>query len=146
MAAQLSLTRMLWRAVRRRCPRCGAGGLFSSWFRLGEHCPGCGYRFAREEGFWLGAYLINFAVTEGLLGGLLFAYILVAAADPDTSMVPVVVAGVAAAVVGPLAFFPFSRTIWAAIDLAMRPLEPAEEAEAVLARTRPEGVNPPDGG
>jgi len=29
-------------------------------------------------------------------------------------------------VLGPLAFFPFSRTIWTAIDLAMRP-QPMED-------------------
>ncbi len=32
-----------------------------------ERCPTCGMRFAREEGFFTGAYLINFAITEGLM-------------------------------------------------------------------------------
>ena len=34
---------------------------------MAERCPRCGMRFEREEGFFLGAYVVNFAVTEGLL-------------------------------------------------------------------------------
>jgi len=40
------------------------------------------------------------------------------------------VAGLAVAVVVPVVGYPFSYTIWAAIDLTMRPLEPAEVADA----------------
>jgi len=43
-------------------------------------------------------------------------------AHPGTSLVPVLVAGVIISVVLPVLFFPFSRTIWMAIDLAMRPV------------------------
>jgi hypothetical protein len=38
-------------------------------------------------------------------------------------MLPITVLTVLGALVAPLLFFPFSRTIWCAIDLAMRPLE-----------------------
>ena len=38
-------------------------------------------------------------------------------------MVPIAVAAGLAAVVVPFAFFPWSRTLWLAIDLAMRPLD-----------------------
>jgi uncharacterized protein (DUF983 family) len=123
---------MLWRGVRCRCPRCGEGGVLASWFRLKPRCPTCGYRFQREEGFWLGAYVINFAVTEGLIGVVLFAYIFLAANNPDFDPLPVYVAGLAAALIAPVLFFPPSRTIWSAIDLSMRPIEPAEVAEAIL--------------
>jgi len=119
-----SLARMLGRAVRRRCPRCGAGPVFRSWFRMVERCPGCGLRFERESDFWLGAYVVNLAVTEGLLVVALLAYVLRAVSDPATPSAPVVAAAVVFAVAAPLAFFPFSRTIWAAIDLAMRPVPP----------------------
>ena len=103
-------------------------------------CPDCGYRFVREDGFWLGAYVINFGVVEAVIGAVLFAYIFVAADNPDANAWPVVVGGIAAAIAVPILFFPFSRTIWAAIDLAIRPLEPAEEAEAV---TYIDAVSPP---
>ena len=132
-AGDPSLGRMLWRGATKRCPRCGTGHLFSGWFRLVERCPRCGYRFQREEGFQLGAYVINFGVTEGLVCLALLGYILAAAANPDVAVWPVVVGGVVAAVVTPLVFFPFSRTIWAAIDLTLTPLSLVEQAEAETA-------------
>jgi hypothetical protein len=112
-----------------------------------ERCPGCGYRFAREEGFQLGGYVVNFGVTEGLVCLVIAGYILAASANPDVSIWPVVVAGFVAAVVTPLLFFPFSRTIWAAIDLALTPLDVVEQAEAETARAaRVSGDGRTDGG
>ena len=125
---------MLWRGATRRCPRCGTGKLFSRWFGMVERCPGCGYRFQREEGFQLGGYVINFGVTEGLVCLVVAGYIIAASANPDVAIWPVVVGGFAAAVVTPIVFFPFSRTIWAAFDLALTPLDVVEQAEAETAR------------
>jgi uncharacterized protein (DUF983 family) len=71
--------RTVGRGLRRRCGRCGGRGLFRGWFRLRERCPSCGYRFAREEGFWTGVFLVNFAVTEGLMFIVLMAYIVMRA-------------------------------------------------------------------
>jgi hypothetical protein len=88
-------------------------------------------RFEREEGFFLGAYVVNFGVTEGLLLVLLMTYVLVQANRASgVPVLPVVIATVAAAVVMPLVFYPFARTIWVAIELMMRPLEAEEEADA----------------
>src|SRR5437588_10753444 len=129
-----SVGRMVWRGMIRRCPRCGAGKLFRRWFRMVERCPGCGYRFRREEGFQLGGYVINFALTETLVCLVIGGYIVAASANPDVAIWPVVVGGLIAAVVTPIVFFPFSRTIWAAIDLAMTPLDVVEQAEAETAR------------
>ncbi len=86
-----------------------------------ERCPGCGLQFERENDFFLGAYVINLSVTEGLLLLSLFVYIFAAVDNPDLSLAPVLAVAVVLAILGPVAFFPFSRTIWAAIDLAMRP-------------------------
>ena len=129
-AGDPSFGRMLWRGMIRRCPRCGTGKLFRRWFRMVERCPGCGYRFEREEGFQLGGYVINFGVTEGLVCLVVAGYIVAASANPDVAIWPVVLGGVLAAVVTPIVFFPFSRTIWAAIDLTLTPLSVVEQAEA----------------
>ena len=117
-----SLWRMLARSMLLRCPRCGARRVFETWFRMVERCPSCRLRFERESDFFLGAYVINLAVTEGLLIVSLFVYIFQAVSDPRAPSGPVLVAALVFAVGGPLAFFPFSRTIWAAVDLAMRPV------------------------
>jgi uncharacterized protein (DUF983 family) len=141
-----SFGRMLWRGMTRRCPRCGTGKLFSRWFRMVERCPGCGYRFQREEGFQLGGYVINFGVTEGLVCLVVAVYIVAASANPDVAIWPVIVGGFLAAVVTPVVFFPFSRTIWAAIDLALTPLTVIEQAEAETARAarRPTSSGAPE--
>lgn len=123
--------RMIARGLVRHCPRCGGAGVFRSWFSLRERCPTCGMRFEREEGFWLGGYVINFGTGEvGLI--VLFALLIGAEANgTHINVWPYVIGGLVLAVVGPAVTFPFSRTVWSAIDLVMRPLS---EDEIVSAR------------
>ncbi len=63
--------------------------------------------------------------------GLAFASTL-----PDTEPVPLAIGAVGVAVIVPVISFPFGRTLWSAIDLVMRPLEPDEVASAEQAQTR----------
>ncbi len=124
--------RMLGRGLVKHCPLCGSGNLFTGWFRMRERCPRCGYLFEREEGFFLGAYVINLAITQGLL--LLLAIvplIVLLNTRPDQSLVPIVVGGLSAALAGPLVFYPFSKTIWTAIDLILRPVDAQEPPDRV---------------
>jgi uncharacterized protein (DUF983 family) len=123
---------LIGRGLRRRCPRCGAGGLFQGWFRLAERCPRCGMRFSREEGFFVGALFVNFAVTETVLFAWLLASFLLTL--PDAPIVPIAAGAVAVCVLVPLLFYPFSKTIWAAIHLAMEPLDEREQADAAAYR------------
>ncbi|HEY2813903.1 MAG TPA: DUF983 domain-containing protein [Acidimicrobiales bacterium] len=119
------------RGVRRRCGRCGARKIFRTYFQLKERCPRCGYKFEREEGFFTGVYLVNYAVTGVLLVIEIFAFLLWAAAnDGDVSLVPWLLVGAAIAILGPLLLYPFAKSTWAAVDFAARPLDPVEEAEA----------------
>ena len=76
--------------------------------------------FERDDGFFLGAFVVNFGVVLGLLA----AYIGVAVALtlPDPPVAALIVGGLAVAVVVPVAFYPFSRTVWSAIDLILKPL------------------------
>ncbi len=92
-----------------------------------ERCPRCGYVFAREEGFFLGAVLMNFAVTEALLAVFgIIPLIVLLASSPDANVLPVIVGGLAAVVLGPVVFYPFSRTLWVALELILRPAESRE--------------------
>ena len=123
--------RTVWRGLRRRCGRCGGRRLFDGWFRLKERCPTCGYRFRREEGFWTGVFLVNFAVTEGLMFVALMVFILLRAGqDSGGPLWPILAACGSFAVLAPILYYPFATTTWAAIDLVLRPLEPDEEASA----------------
>ncbi len=123
---------MLGRGLLKRCPLCGTGGLFTRWFRMKERCPGCGYLFEREEGFFLGAYVINLAIAQGLVILLAVVPLIVRlASDPDASVWPFVVGGVAGAVVGPVVFYPWSKTIWTAFDLILRPVGAREPGDRI---------------
>jgi len=104
------------------------------------HCPQCGYRFEREEGFFLGAYVINLAVSELAVVVVVVILIVQEARGRAGSLVPWIVVSAGIQVILPFFFYPFSKTIWSALDLAMRPLDPHEEAEAILRR---EGAPPP---
>jgi hypothetical protein len=105
--------------------------VFESWFRMKERCPRCGYRFAREAGAFTGVYLVNFAVTESLMFLVLLAYVLGRGVTGAEAPLWPFVAGCAAfAVLAPVAFYPFAAGLWAAIDLLMRPLDPAELEDA----------------
>jgi uncharacterized protein (DUF983 family) len=112
---------MLWRGLLRRCPRCSERKVWAGHFKLRERCPRCDLLFAREEGFWLGAYVINFGVGEGLVGVILMVFLFVKVNNPDVALGPWLISGVLLGVFAPIVFFKSSRTIWAAIDLAMNP-------------------------
>ena len=128
-----SIPAMLGRGLRKRCPRCGSAGLFDGWYRMKTRCPGCGVKFERESGFFLGAYVINYGITAACLLAVMAGLIVRLATDPQASIVPFLAAGAAVAILVPLASYPFGKTVWAAIDLIMRPLDAAEEADALLA-------------
>src|SRR4051794_9245560 len=124
---------MIWRGLRRRCARCGAKVPFVDYFHIGERCPRCGYCFVREEGSFTGVYLVNYAVTTVVLVTLIMgAVFAIALGALDVPILPVIGIGFVIAIAVPVLFYPFAVTTWAAIDLLARPLEPAEEAEALL--------------
>ena len=122
-----SPARMLVRGAAKRCAVCGGGRLFPTWFRMAERCPRCQYRFEREEGFFLGAYVMNLGIAQGLV--ILLAVIptiVLRNADADASLAPVLIGGVVGAVLAPLFFYTWSKTLWVAVELIMRPLDEAE--------------------
>ena len=87
-------------------------------------CPSCGLRFEREEGYWVGAIIMNTVVTEGVFGLVLVAILFSTA--PDVPWVPLVAAGIATNGILPVLFFPFSKTLWMAVDVYFHPLGEGE--------------------
>src|SRR5919201_6526529 len=50
------------------CPRCGVGRIFRGSLlrgfpRMNERCPVCDLKFAREEGYFLGAMYISYGIS-----------------------------------------------------------------------------------
>ncbi|MDP1807664.1 MAG: hypothetical protein Q8K72_20970, partial [Acidimicrobiales bacterium] len=86
--------------------------------------------FEREEGFFLGAYVINLAIAQAMVILLAVVPLIVRlAGDPDASIVPFVAGGIIGAVVAPAVFYPWSKTIWTAFDLMLRPVHMTEPAD-----------------
>jgi uncharacterized protein (DUF983 family) len=120
------------RALTRRCPYCGSPNIYESYFALREQCPRCGIHFEREEGYFLGAYALNLITAEFV--GLGLAIILIFKTDlQHLSLIWQEAIAVALAIAFPVIFFPFSRTVWIAMDLIFHP--PGHAAERQLRGT-----------
>ena len=129
-AVEPTVGTMLRRGIVRHCPNCGSGHLFRHWFRMVDRCPRCGIRFEREAGFFLGAFVINFGVGEGLIAVLLFVFIVLESTNSHVSTTTFIVVAIVLSIIAALFFYPFSKTIWAALDLAMNRPGPEELEEA----------------
>jgi uncharacterized protein (DUF983 family) len=127
-AGRVSTATLLRRGVTKRCAICGSGRLFDGWFRMASHCPRCGTRFEREPGFFVAALFVNFAFTEVVM----FLWLAGAAAAtlPHPDAVLLIAGAALVCAVVPVVLYPFSKTVWFAIHVAMQPLDPDEEAEA----------------
>ncbi len=111
-----SRMRILWWGLTLRCPRCGTGHLFRRYFTLVPDCPQCGLHFEREAGYFAGALAINIVCVGGLFA-LVFVSLL-AATIPQIPVVPILVVVMPIVVIGPVVWYPFSKTLWMAIDRA----------------------------
>ena len=125
--APLTLPRLLGRGLTRRCPLCGGSNLFTSFFEVRDRCPRCHFPIRREEGHWLGAVGINTVVTLGLL--LLTIAVGFALTWQERRAAPIFAAAFLVAGATPIAFFGSSQTLWSAIHLAMRPVEPVDDVD-----------------
>jgi uncharacterized protein (DUF983 family) len=122
----------LTRGLRKRCPNCGAGDLFTSFFGLRPRCPRCGLAFEREEGYWLGAMIVAIGVTEALfgvwfVGGMLVTW-------PDVPWTMLLVGGLVLNATIPVVTYPWSKTTWMGLHHAFVPPDASEEADAIAAR------------
>lgn len=131
--------RVLWRGMTLRCPVCGQGGLFHRWFSMVDACPRCGLAFERLEGHWLGALGLNMMVSLGAVVVTLAVGLGITWTEPPVA--PLIVIGISVALVVPLVFHPFSRTLWTAMDVLARPLGPDEVRPEyrILDRLPPDG-------
>jgi uncharacterized protein (DUF983 family) len=92
------------------------------WLKPRPACADCGQTLERAEdgeGHYLGAMVLNFAVTASLLAWLVSAVILLTWPSPPWNLI--VYGGIALAVIAPLAFFPVAKLVWLAIDLYIQP-------------------------
>ena len=118
-------SRLLWRAVRLRCPHCGNGGIFQTPFRLRPDCPSCGLQLDRgESDYFLGAYVFNLVAVEALFAALLLIVMVMTWPSPPWDLLQY--GGAALMIVGAIVCYPFAKVGWLAFDLVLRPVRPDE--------------------
>ncbi len=79
-------------------------------------CPRCGLQFEREPGYWTGAIVINTILIGGLFTVVLVVTMILTV--PDIPWVALLMVVVPLMTIGPLIVYPFSKTLWLAVDLA----------------------------
>lgn len=109
---------MLLRGATKRCARCGAGNLFRRWFTMADRCPRCDLQFADEDGYWLGAMMVNTAVTFAVFVVALIVGLV--ATWPDPPVVPLVATIITLNALMPIVGYPYSKTLWVAMERAFR--------------------------
>jgi uncharacterized protein (DUF983 family) len=120
-----SVTQLMVRALRLRCPHCGGANIFASFFQLAEQCPSCGIRLERgETDYFVGAYLFNLMAVELILFVCVCGFVFVTWPNPPWDLITYVTAVLMLA--GCVLCYPFAKTTWLAVDLAIRPLSPEE--------------------
>lgn len=102
-----SVRHALARGLRLRCPVCGVGRLFVTFWRMREACSACGVSYAREA-VWLGSMDINLTLSLLLILGVVPFL-------PDVGLGRELLVLGAAAVVIPAALFRFVRGVWMAL-------------------------------
>lgn len=112
--------RMLARALRLRCPSCGEGKLFDGWFHMRHRCPHCGLRLDRgETDYFIGAYTLNLIGAELIVVTAMLIVML--ATWPDVPWAQMKWGIIAMTLAAPVITYPFSKAIWLALDLVLRP-------------------------
>ena len=123
---------MLGRGLTRRCARCGSGKLFRHYLAMVPDCPRCGLHFEREQGYWAGALAINIICVGGLFAiGFLVAMILTV---PDVPIALMLAIFVPLMLFGPIVWYPFSKTLWVAVDRAF--LQQLDKTQALDEQNR----------
>ncbi|MGH7846716.1 MAG: DUF983 domain-containing protein [Candidatus Binatia bacterium] len=107
------------RGLRLRCPRCGAPGVFESFWNLRRFCLTCHLRLEREQGYFVGAIYLNYAATIAIVVPGYFILDHLTQASLKTQLV----LWSAIAALFPVVFLRYSKGLWLALGYLLDPLE-----------------------
>ena len=125
LATPRQTARLFGRAFALRCPNCGRGPVLRHWLKLRVRCGTCGLRMERgEHDYFVGSIFILFTLAGILVLGTLVVTLVASwpAVPWDVLQygLPVMVA------LSMPALYPFSKLVWLAFDLMLRPVTPEE--------------------
>ncbi len=122
-----SLTMLIWRGLRLRCPACGEGKMFRNWLTMRDPCEACGRKFNRAPGYLLGSIYFNYGATATLVVLMYFGFYLSGILTGKALLVLLTVFSL----LFPLWFFRYARGLWIAFDELFDPW-PNEQEVRVL--------------
>jgi uncharacterized protein (DUF983 family) len=107
-----ALIERLRRCSTLRCPACGNASIMQRPFKIAERCSSCRVIFNREQGFFVGAILVNVVSTEAVI--LLTYMISISLFSLQWQyIVPVLLT---IGILFPIVFFHHSWSIWLTFD------------------------------
>jgi uncharacterized protein (DUF983 family) len=124
------LSQVVQRAARWRCPNCGRGRLFRGVFRMFSRCPECGLSYFPEQGYYVGAMIINYVATTALVVGIFLLSLLV----PDFTRLSVnekIMLWMIFAIVVSLAMVRHAYSFWLGLDFWIKPRLPGAPTEGI---------------
>jgi len=104
--------KLVYRACRLLCPLCGRTRMFRNYFKMNQKCADCGVQFEREPGFFLGSIYFNYGLTA-LIVVPWYVAMMFTRALPDLALNVITLL---VAVMFPLWFFRYARSLWAGFD------------------------------
>jgi uncharacterized protein (DUF983 family) len=114
---------ILRRAAHWRCPYCGRGRLFRGVFRMLPQCPVCGLSYFPEQGYYVGAMIINYVATTAVVVAI-FLLSLLFRDFTTLSTNSKILLWMGFAVALSLLLMRHSYSLWLGIDFWIKPRQP----------------------
>jgi len=111
------------RAAHWRCPNCGRGRLFRGVFRMMQRCSECGLSYFPEQGYYVGAMIINYVATTAVVVGIFLLSLLI----PDFTRLSTnskITLWIAFAICLSLLLVRHAYSFWLGIDFWIKPRQP----------------------
>ena len=116
---------ILTRCATLRCPACGQAPIFQAPFRVRHYCPSCAALFEREEGFFVGAIMINVVATEAAGLCVYLACLLIIGYNENL----ILMTFLPLSFILPVAFYHHSWSAWLGLDHVVERLPKYKEPD-----------------
>ena len=127
------LFRFVVRLLCLRCPHCGKGPVLTMRGSIRPSCRHCGLRFERtDDNYFGGAVFFGLLIGEAMVVLLLVTTMFIT--WPNVPWDGIQWGGAAGLILIAPALIPFSRVLWLAIDVLVRPVVPEELTGATAAQ------------
>jgi uncharacterized protein (DUF983 family) len=123
------LSQIVHCAAHWRCPSCGRGRLFRGVFRMLPRCAECGLSYFPEQGYYVGAMIINYVATTACV----VAIFLVSLLFPDFTKLSTnskILLWMGFAVALSLALMRHAYSFWLGLDFWVKPRRPEAFSES----------------